>query len=147
MAKLWSSSHACPADAYFDLPCFTRDTPLIFNWVDVVSKNYKNFLLNSLSEWSRVPLRTHTVNGTTLQPRTWRVTRGSFIVHKHSFAPPRCPSGTILLALCLMVWDFRVLRAEPTHSHWPNPLNLFISYCFLYFFLPCVGCVGLGSSD
>ena len=28
-----SRCHACPADAYFYLPCFTRDTPLIFNWV------------------------------------------------------------------------------------------------------------------
>ena len=33
MTKLWSLCHACPADAYFDLPYFTRDTALIFNSV------------------------------------------------------------------------------------------------------------------
>ena len=30
---------------------------------------------------------------------------------------------------------------------WPNLLFLFVSYYLLFFFLPGVGCVGLGSSD
>ena len=54
------------------------------------------------------------------------VTRGALVTHTHSFAPPRCrtqsreplcPSQclfvTILVALYLMVCDWRALRAEP----------------------------------
>ena len=83
-----------------------------------------------------------------------RVTRGA---HRHSFATPRCgisqylPTsqylfGTILVTLCLMVWDWPVLRAEPIHSWHPKLLFLFVSY-FLLDFLPRVGCVWLGNSD
>ena len=55
---------------------------------------------------------------------------------------PLCPSqyqsGTILVILYLMVWDWRVLRAEPMLSCWPNLLFLF---CLLLvsLFLPAVG--------
>ena len=56
-----------------------------------------------------------------------------------STAEPLCPSrrlfGTISVILCLMVWDWRVLRAEQMLSCWPNLLFIFVYYCFL-FFLP-----------
>ena len=59
------------------------------------------------------------------------VTRGPLVAQRHPFAPPLCrtsqyrrtfvPSqylyGTIFfVTLCLMVWDWRVLRAEIMHS-------------------------------
>ena len=59
-----------------------------------------------------------------------RVTRGSLVPHLHSFAIPRCRTseyriplcspqclfGTVFLTMCLMVWDWRGLRAEPMLS-------------------------------
>ena len=76
------------------------------------------------------------------------VTHGALVAHRHSFrilgvrilstAEPLCPSrrlfGMILVILCLMVWDWRVLRAEAMLSWWPNLLFIFVSYCFLFFF-------------
>ena len=56
----------------------------------------------------------------------------------------QCLFGMILVTLCYMVLVWRVLRAEPMLSCWPNLLFLFVSYNFLFFFLPWVGCVGLG---
>ena len=90
-----------------------------------------------------------------------RVTRCALVAHRHSLAPPRCRTSTtveplwssqclfetIFVALYLMVWDWRGLRAEPLLSCWLNQLFLFFSYYFLFFFLPWVGCVGFGSSD
>ena len=58
----------------------------------------------------------------------------------------RCLFETILVTLCLMVWDWRVSRAEPMLS-WHDLLFLFCLLLFYIFFLPWVGCVGLGSSD
>ena len=89
------------------------------------------------------------------------VTRGALVAHMHSFAPPSCRtsqaveplclshclSGTISVTLYLMVWDWRVLRAEPMLSCWPNLLFLFVSNYFLFFFLPWVDCVGSWSPD
>ena len=90
-----------------------------------------------------------------------RVSRGALVDHWHSFAPPRCRTyqyrrtsvpvlalfRTILVNLCLMVWDWRVLRAEPMLPCWPNLLFIFVYYCFL-FFLPSMGWLcGVGSSD
>ena len=67
-----------------------------------------------------------------------------------STVEPLCPSQclfeTILAALYLMMWDWRILRAEPMLSCWPNLLFIFVSNYF-FFFLPWVGCVWLGSSD
>ena len=64
---------------------------------------------------------------------------------------PLCPSQyyyeTILMTLYSTVFDWRVLRAEPMPSCWPNLLFLFASYLILFFFLPRVGCVGLEPSD
>ena len=49
--------------------------------------------------------------------------------------------------LCLMVWDWRVSRAEPMLSCWHDLLFLFWLLLF-YLFLPSMGCcVGLGSLD
>ena len=56
-----------------------------------------------------------------------RVTLGSLVAHRYTYAPPRCghrstagllfpsrcPSGTILLTPYSMVWDWRVSRARP----------------------------------
>ena len=82
-----------------------------------------------------------------------RVTRGAFVTYRQSLrllavellnsVEPLCPSqchfGTILVTLYLMVWDRRVLRTQPMLSCWPNLLFLFVSYYFLFFFLPSVG--------
>ena len=46
--------------------------------------------------------------------------------------PSRCLFGTILVTLCLMVWDWRVSRAEPMLSCWHDRLFLF---CLLLFYL------------
>ena len=89
------------------------------------------------------------------------VIRGALVAHRHSSPPPRCRTsqyrrtfvlsqclcGTILMTQCLMVCDWRVLRAEPISSYWPNLLFLFVSYYFLFFFLPWESCVVLEVSD
>ena len=53
-----------------------------------------------------------------------------------SIAEALCPSlylfGTILVTLCLMVWDLRVSRAEPMLSCWHDLLFL---VCLLLFYL------------
>ena len=91
-----------------------------------------------------------------------RITRGALVAHRHSFAPPLCRTsqypkifvhlsvsldGVILMILCFMVWEGRALRAEPIPSCWPNLLFLFVFHNFLFFFLPRIGCVGLGYSE
>ena len=62
------------------------------------------------------------------------VTRGALVAHRYTYAPPRCrtlqysrtlfpsrcPSGTILLTPYSTVWDWRVSRAGPMFSYWPN---------------------------
>ena len=116
--------------------------------------------------------------------------RGALVAHTHSFAPSRCRTsqyfrtfaphptqclfGSILVTLCLMMWDFRVSRTgicfppvfffclllfsiflsycflflSPTvFSFCVLLFSFFVSYCFLFFILPWVRCVGLGSSD
>ena len=62
-----------------------------------------------------------------------------------------CPSqylyGTILMTPCSMVWDWRVLWAEPLLSCWSKEKVIFlIIFPLFYIFLPWVDCVGLGSS-
>ena len=61
-------------------------------------------------------------------------------------AKPLCSSQCLFetIIVCLMLWDWRLLRAEPLLSFWPNLLFLFVSNYFLIFFLSWVGCVGLG---
>ena len=58
--------------------------------------------------------------------------------------PSRCLFGTILVTLCLMVWDWWVSRAEPMLSCWHD---LLFRFCLLLFynFLPSIGWLcGLG---
>ena len=65
-----------------------------------------------------------------------RVTRSALVAHWYTYAPPHCrplrysrtfipfsrPSGTILLTLYSMVWDWRVSRAGPMLLYWPKQL-------------------------
>ena len=64
------------------------------------------------------------------------------IVGLLSVAEPLCPSrclfGTILVTLCLMVWDWRASRAELMLSCWHDLLFLFCLLPF-YLFLPLMG--------
>ena len=78
-----------------------------------------------------------------------RVARGALVVHRYTYAPPRCrtsqyhrtfvlfssrcPSGMILLTPCSMVWGWRVSRAGPMLFYWPY---LPYPYC-------CLGVFGL----
>ena len=59
-----------------------------------------------------------------------------------SIAEALCPSlclfGTILVTLCLMVWNWLVSRAEPMLSCWHDLLFLF-SLLLFYLFLPSIG--------
>ena len=59
-----------------------------------------------------------------------------------SIAEAMCPSlclfGMILVTLCLMVWDWRVSRAEPMLSCWHDLLFRFCLLLF-YLFLPSMG--------
>ena len=106
----------------------------------------------------------HPLNGALPGPYVpVRVTRGALVIgaHMHRLAAEpcstagllflsRCPSGTILLTLYSMVWDWRVSRAEPVLFYWPKLLYPY--YNFLLFipfssFCLLVGFVGLGSSD
>ena len=75
-----------------------------------------------------------------------RVTHGALVAHRHSFAPPRCWTSQYrrsfvplsvslwndLVTLCLMVWDWRVSRAEQMLSCCHDLLFLF---CLLLFYL------------
>ena len=64
-----------------------------------------------------------------------------------ALCPSLCLFGTILVTLCLMVWDWRVSRAEPMLSCWHD---LFFLFCLLlfYLFVPSMGWLcGLGSLD
>ena len=79
-----------------------------------------------------------------------RVARGALVADKHSFAPPRCrtsqyPRTFLPVSVSLwndlsdhvMVWDWRVSRAEPMLSWWHNLLYL---WCLLlYLLLPSIG--------
>ena len=55
-----------------------------------------------------------------------------------ALCPSRCLFGTILVTLCLMVWDWLVSRAEPMPSCWHDLLFLFCVLLF-YLFLPSMG--------
>ena len=81
-----------------------------------------------------------------------RVTCGALVAHRHSFTHPRCRTSqyreplclsrclfrTILVTLCLMVWDWRASRAEPMLSCRHDLLFLF-SLLLFYIFLPLMG--------
>ena len=90
-----------------------------------------------------------------------RVTRGALIAHVHSFAPPRCRTSQYrrtFVPLTLSLWNdlcdpefdgvgLVVSRAEPMLPVGMICSFFFDSYCFIFFFLPWVGCMGLGSLD
>ena len=73
--------------------------------------------------------------------------------------PSQCSSGTILLAMCSMVWDWRVSKAGLILFYWPKrsiptivfyyfPLSLFFSigwYCGVGIF-GLIGCISLSLS-
>ena len=64
--------------------------------------------------------------------------------------PSQCPSGTILLTLYSMVWDWRVSRAGPMRFYWPKLLYPYYRLPLLFSlssFCLKVGIVGQGSSD
>ena len=83
-----------------------------------------------------------------------RVTRGALVAHRHSFAPPiaRCKTSQYRRSIvplsvslwndlsdpALMVWDWRVSRAEPMLSCWHDLLFLFCLQLF-YLFLSSMG--------
>ena len=56
----------------------------------------------------------------------------SFLSSAAALCLSRCLFRTILVTLCLMVWDWRVSRAEPMFSCWHDLLFLFVSYCFSF---------------
>ena len=71
----------------------------------------------------------------------WLLKGTSFIllaVELLSTAGPLCPSqylsGTILMTMCLMVWDWRVFRAESMSSCWFNLLFLLSPPIFCFSF-------------
>ena len=76
-----------------------------------------------------------------------RVTRGAlshidiFMCHlatePHSIGgllfPSQCPSETIMLTPCSLVWDWRVLRPGPMLFYWPKLLYPYNSSLLLFF--------------
>ena len=60
------------------------------------------------------------------------------LVIAEALRPSLCLFGTNLVTLCLMVWDWRVSRAEQMLSCWHNLLFLFCLLLF-YLFLPSMG--------
>ena len=71
----------------------------------------------------------HPLNGALPGPYVpVRVSRGALVVHRYTYAPPRCtagllfpsrcPSGTILLTPYSMVWDWPVSTAGPMLLYW-----------------------------
>ena len=52
--------------------------------------------------------------------------------------PSRCPSGTILLTPCLMVWDWQVSRLGPMLLYWPKLLYPYYSILFFLFSSFCL---------
>ena len=87
------------------------------------------------------------------------VTRGALVAHRHSFAPPRCRNSQYrrsFVPLSVSLWNdlsdpvFDGVELPSFKSRSCFPVGkicsfFFVSYCFIFFFLPLVGCVGLGS--
>ena len=89
-----------------------------------------------------------------------RVTRGALVALRHSFAPPRCRTSQYrrsFMPLSVSLWNglsdpvFDVVGVagfkSGANAFLCHVLLFLVSYCFICFFLPCVGCVGLGSLD
>ena len=89
----------------------------------------------------------HPLNGALPGPyMPVRATRGALVAHRFTYALPRCrtlfpsqcASGTILLPLCSMVWDWRVSRAGPMLFYWPKLLYPYYSLLFFPFSSSCL---------
>lgn len=75
-----------------------------------------------------------------------RVNRGNLVAHQLSLTPPRCRTfaadlvtfvplnGTILITLCLILWDWQILRAETMLFF--QPIYSFFLPPSIYFFIP-----------
>ena len=65
-------------------------------------------------------------------------------IARHLF-PGQCLCGTILVTPCLMVWDWRVLRAGSMPFYWPS---CSLTFCLLLFSLSLLSfdnwCCGVG---
>ena len=86
------------------------------------------------------------------------VTRGVLVAHMHSFAPPCCRTSQYrrsFVPLSVSLWNnlsdpvFYGVGLQGFKSRANFPVGMiffffFVSYCFIFFFLPWVGCVGLG---
>ena len=105
---------------------------------------------------------THPLSGALSLPYVpARVTRGPLFAHSHSFAPTRCRTSQCRRTFVPLSVSLLNDHGDPVFNDvglvgfksranallWPNLLFLFVSYYFLFFFLPRVDCVGLGSSD
>ena len=82
-----------------------------------------------------------------------RVTRGALVAHRHSFAPSRCRTSQYLrsfVPLSVSLWWCGTGGFQEQSQCFPVGMIcffFFVSYCFIFFFLPWVGCVGLGSLE
>ena len=63
----------------------------------------------------------------------------NFLVHRTLRLSPHV-SGTIIMALCSMVWDWLVLRKEKMLFCWPNLLCLFGYHYILFCLYSMMGC-------
>ena len=63
---------------------------------------------------------------------TYKLQRLKTFQYRRHLCPFISLFGIILVTLCLMVWDWRVLRAVPMIYCWPNLLFVSVSYYFLY---------------
>ena len=87
-----------------------------------------------------------------------RVTLGALVAHRHSFTPPRCKTSQYrrsfvpllmslwndFVTLCLLVWDWRVSRAEPMLSCWHDLLFIFCCLLFYLFVVSTCWLCGVG---
>ena len=68
---------------------------------------------------------------------------GILVVELFSTATLLCPSqnlyGTILMPLCLIVWNWRVLKVYPMPSYWPNLVFIVFLFLTTFYFFSSVG--------
>ena len=85
----------------------------------------------------------------------------ALVAHRHSFTPPRCRTSqyrrsfvpfsvSLWNDLSDRVWWYGTGGFQENSQCFPVGMIcpfFFVFYCFIFFFLPWVGCVGLGSLD